>query len=408
MKPTLILAILVTLAPAAQSAAPGPEIVLPASPRPAHDPHVAFGDGRHLVVWQSGRAEHGDIYACRLGADGRALDGRAFAVSNATEDQGRPRVAAGGEQWLVVWADLRNGKDYDVYAARVSGDGKVLDAEGILVAGGADNQCRPDVAWNGQVWLVIWRAWEKGVAKKHSARYGARGARISPEGRVLDTKPLAIGRGSVTEPRVASAGGNWMVAWADKGACTATVTAQGKITHALAVRNKGMDNVRAPVTIASNRKDGYLISWRNGTTGGRSGTVHGMPYGAVRVDSTGKALGQTQLGGKEVAIEFPCAAWDGKGYAIVHFLGGRQRDRNRGRWVGYYNKVAVHLVSADGEYEGKVPVASTVGDDTKTALSPPYAPAGCGDGKGGTLVVYEKHPAKAGETSVIAARLVKR
>ena len=40
--------------------------------------------------------------------------------------------------------------------------------------------------------------------------------------------------------------------------------------------------------------------------------------------------------------------------------------------------------------------------------NPAYFPAAVGNGKGKTLVVYERHPAKAGDTILIAARLVKR
>jgi hypothetical protein len=69
------------------------EIVLPASPRAAHDPCVAHGEGAYLAVWQSGRAEKADLYACRLDASGKALDARAFAVSRAVECQERPRAS---------------------------------------------------------------------------------------------------------------------------------------------------------------------------------------------------------------------------------------------------------------------------------------------------------------------------
>jgi hypothetical protein len=35
-------------------------------------------------------------------------------------------------------------------------------------------------------------------------------------------------------------------------------------------------------------------------------------------------------------------------------------------------------------------------------------PAGAGDGKGNTLVVWERHPDKAGDTILIGAKLIKR
>jgi hypothetical protein len=123
MSPRTIIAALALLAGSALAAEVGPEVLLPASPRPAHDPCVAFGAGKYLAVWQSGRAEKADLYAGRLDEAGKALDAQPFDISKAAECQERPRAAWGKDSWLVVWADLRNDKDYDVYAARVSGDG---------------------------------------------------------------------------------------------------------------------------------------------------------------------------------------------------------------------------------------------------------------------------------------------
>lgn len=411
---SMVAALLACCAPAL-AAEVGPEAVLPASPGPAHDPCAAFGDGRYLVVWQSGRAASGDVYACRLDGAGKALDARPLAVSTAGECQERPRAAWGQDAWLVVWADLRNDKDYDVYAARVSGDGKLLDAEGVLLAGGEHNQCAPDAAWNGEQWLVIWRAWQ-------GDRYAVRGARVAADGKVLDPEGLKItdgpgGARGAAEPHVVAVGGKWLVGWGTRalqpvggggggqaGFFTNAVSGDGQAgPAACAAKNQGMDNVMCPTTLASDGKAGCLASWSNRSQGGRSGTQHGMPYGALRVDGDGKLLGTVELGGREVGVAQPSAAWDGKGY-VVAFYWGYVRHRDHGG--GFSRVVATHLVSAEGGYEGKVEVASAIGADE--GASPPYAPAACGDGQGNCLVVYEKHPARAGDPILIAGRLIRR
>jgi hypothetical protein len=393
----------------------GPESVLPASPKPAHAPAVAFGAGKYLVVWESGRAEAADLYGCRLDESGKALDAQPFVISGAKECQDRPRVAWGKDSWLVVWEDVRGDRDFDVYAARVSADGKCLDPDGILVAGGDNNQCNPDVAFNGENFLVAWRSWE-------GNKYLAAGARVSSDGKVLDATPLALSPGlkaetGVGEPKVASAGGKWIVAWASRGygspgapggpagLFVSVVTGDGKAALSHMIKNQGMDNVKSPATAASNGKDGFLFSWYNGTTGGRSGSGHGMPYGAALCDLDGKQTGTTVLGGPKAHIQMPSATFDGRGYAVAFYVGGR---RHRDQGGGLTNTVAVHLIAADGKYEGRAEISSTAGYDDKTPLNPPFAPAACGGGDGKTLVVYEKHPARAGDGSVIAARMVRR
>ncbi len=98
----------------------------------------AYGNGTFLASWQSGRVATGDlcssspnfigsIVAARLDKAGKVLDQQPFVISDAADLQERPSVAYGGGVFVVVWQDLRNGKDWDVYAARVSSDGKVLD-----------------------------------------------------------------------------------------------------------------------------------------------------------------------------------------------------------------------------------------------------------------------------------------
>ena len=50
---TFIVVVALTLAglgAGASAAELGPEVVLPASPRPAHDPCVSYGDGKYLAV----------------------------------------------------------------------------------------------------------------------------------------------------------------------------------------------------------------------------------------------------------------------------------------------------------------------------------------------------------------------
>jgi hypothetical protein len=371
---------------------------------------VAYGNGKYLVVWESGRAEAADLYGCRLDESGKALDAQPILISGAKECQDRPRVAWGKDSWLVVWEDVRGDKDFDVYAARVSADGKCLDPDGILVAGGDNNQCNPDVAFNGENFLVAWRSWE-------GNKYVAGGARVSSDGKVLDAARLALSPGlhpgvGVGEPKVASAGGKWIVGWASRGygspdgggsgpngLYVSVVTADGKATLSHVIKNQGMDNVKSPATAASNGKDGYLFSWYNGTTGGRSGPGHGMPFGAALCDLDGKQTGMTIFGGPKAFVQMPAAACDGKGYLVVRWVGSRRNPN--GGFPEDTNKIAAFLIAPDGKFEGSVEVSSG-------KPNPSYAPAAAGDGKGGTLVVWERHPEKAGDTILIAAKLVKR
>lgn len=168
----------------------------PAEFRPQYFAHVAWSPAANfwLVVWQDGdptedgtaegRAQ--DIFAARVSADGKILDAKPIEVAAVKGAQQRPRVASDGRDFLVVWHDLRGGKDWDVYAARVSADGKVLDEGGCPVADGEHNQCFPDLVFAGGNCYVAW------LDMRHWPEYRVYGGRLSPQGQLIDRGGLEI------------------------------------------------------------------------------------------------------------------------------------------------------------------------------------------------------------------------
>jgi hypothetical protein len=90
---------------------------------------------------------------------------------------------------------LRNGRDWDVYAARVTAQGKVLDANGLVVAGGQHNQCRPDVGFAADFYLVVWQEFVgDGTPNTPGNAYVVRGKRVSSNGKPADDQPIEIAR----------------------------------------------------------------------------------------------------------------------------------------------------------------------------------------------------------------------
>ncbi|MCX7806832.1 MAG: hypothetical protein N3A38_16845, partial [Planctomycetota bacterium] len=144
-------------------------------------PAVAFGRDMFLVAWQDGW--HGDggnsrIHALRVGLDGKPLDAGPVEVAPAKSGvQENPRLAFFGGVFLIVWQDMRNGRDCDVLGARVSSDGKVLDAEPIAIAAGPRTQAMPDVAADEKGFMVVWHSFpgDDFQAKVYARRVGADG-----------------------------------------------------------------------------------------------------------------------------------------------------------------------------------------------------------------------------------------
>lgn len=183
------------------------------------NPAVAFnGTDTYLVVWEAGWEGEGfstDIMGARIGADGSRLDSAGFVICSAPGAQQRPVVAWGGSQWLVAWQDLRNGQDFEIYGARVSAAGQVLDANGALFYGGPNNQIQPALASDGTSFCLAWSDFRDG------ASYHIRLGRVSAAGLPLDgTAGVDADRNNAQErtcPRIVWTGSHWFVAWASYG-----------------------------------------------------------------------------------------------------------------------------------------------------------------------------------------------
>jgi large repetitive protein len=64
---------------------------------------------------------------------GVVLDPNGIPISTAVHEQQAPQVSFGGTNYFVAWQDSWSGED-DVYGARVSPGGTVLDPAGIPIS----------------------------------------------------------------------------------------------------------------------------------------------------------------------------------------------------------------------------------------------------------------------------------
>lgn len=198
----------------AASAVPhiGPEMVV--SSRAAdeeEDPVPSWNGERFLVVWQSTRSGRSDIYGTWVSPDRTVAPRDGFPIGQGPSDTLFPDVSWNGEVHLVVWQDLRSRRNWEIYGARVRSDGTVLEPEGLGVGLGAGNRRHPRVAWSGRVFLAVW------MQERPGAGWDIVAARIAPDGRVLDPEGLVVGGGArdQTRPAIAWNGRAFVVAWMD-------------------------------------------------------------------------------------------------------------------------------------------------------------------------------------------------
>jgi hypothetical protein len=94
-------------------------------------PSLSFDGTDYFIVWEAFGAIDPDIWGARVDLSGTLIDTTALHISSAAGEQRNPSVAFDGVNHLVVWEDARNGRDRDLYGARVSVAGEVLDPTGL-------------------------------------------------------------------------------------------------------------------------------------------------------------------------------------------------------------------------------------------------------------------------------------
>jgi hypothetical protein len=141
-------------------------------------------------------------------------------------------AAAGGDQQLVVWSDYRsqnsgnstNQSAGDIFGLRIDAEGNPIDQVPFAICVDFAEQRLPEVAWNGQNWLVVYRSQDP-VGEYFANRI--RAVRVSPAGVVLDQTPLVIATSDLPF-RVAGQNGQWLVTYTEYDANGSSAVAAGR------------------------------------------------------------------------------------------------------------------------------------------------------------------------------------
>ncbi len=318
-------------------------------------PAVARVGSVYLAVWV--HSSSGQVYGARFLADGTVLDPDGFAVETAGGWSRHVAVASNGTNFLVTWANSRNG-NLDVFAARVTPGGVVLDPNGLPIAvAKAGDQAAPAVAAVPAGWLVayhdaatgngdiraVWvdagggtgAAFDVSVTAERAqepaltfdganfvllwvlrrASQDVVGVRISTSGAVLDPSPLVVadGPGDEDMPAVGAISGQLLAVWSDtrNGDRDLYMT---RLTPALVPMDRPPTslthgaNAQRQVAMAVGR-GGWLALWHEQ----RSGAMDVM---GEHVDAFGRSTAVRPATGSPYQAE-PAVAFDGTNYLAV-------------------------------------------------------------------------------------------
>jgi hypothetical protein len=171
-------------------------------------PDISFDGINYLVVWEDTRNGNYDIYGSLVTPQGVVLNPGGIPISCVALNQQNCTVAFDGTNYLAVWDDYRSGSGRDIYACRLTVQGQVLDSSGICIVGGLSDQTAPDVAFDGENYLVVWR--DSSAADLGDIYC----ARVSPGGSVIGNYPITTMPGLQIEPSLArGSNGRILILW---------------------------------------------------------------------------------------------------------------------------------------------------------------------------------------------------
>jgi hypothetical protein len=236
---------------------------------------IASNGAGSFVVWEDARSGTNDIYGARV-QGGSMLDGTGIPISTAPLDQAHPAVAFDGTNYFVVW----DGQGGDIYGARVTAAGAVLDPGGIQITSTPSNaESYPAVAFDGTNYFVVW-----------NGSGGAFGARVSPSGTVLDPTGIAITTGGLY-PAVAFGGGTYLVTFGNQNLLGIGGRRVGTDGSVLDPADISIGSGAPDPQVAFNGTN-FLVAWQQGSSAGTR-DIRGArvtPAGAVLDSSPGLAI----------------------------------------------------------------------------------------------------------------------
>jgi len=221
---------------------------------------VSGANDRYLVSWPSATKEEA-LHVLRINDQQVAMDGSPIAISRSANYQGVPALSYGDGEALMVFDDFRNGKDQDVYALRLDTLGAPIGSP-ILVAGGAQNQREPRVAFDGTQYLVTWLN-EPAIGSDNQIQ----AARLSGAGVLLDMTPIDITNSDEHSGSAVASNGTGFMVFTNTDdnnnphTIEATrVDASGKVLDVPAKVVLGQHTAHGQLR-ASTDGSGYMVAW---------------------------------------------------------------------------------------------------------------------------------------------------
>ena len=328
-------------------------------------PDALFDGIQYFAAWDDQRDGGTDIYGARIDTSGNVLDPDGIPISTATSQQSRVDLAFDGTNYFAAWQDYRtSSNNTDIYGARITTNGTVLDPDGIEICARNEFQRFPDVEFNGLDFFVVWQddypnhilndikimgarvtsdgvrldnppieiadhtvnhylpavacdgticfvTWGGGKNLSGSEEYGIWGARVNQSGTKLDSYgvPLSLDDGLAEMPDVVLSGTDYFLVWKNERNLYANhFDGFGNPIEASPLRISNMPSMQWDATVASDGTDFLVLwnDWRHTVEENNSRGVYASRVTAAGevLDGSGIRISSVDAYGNEVVAAF--------------------------------------------------------------------------------------------------------
>ncbi len=315
------------------------------------EPKVAFDGVNSLVVWSDYRSGQADIYAARVSATGVVLDPQGIPLATQNRFETSPAVAFDGTNYVVVWAD--NVNNWDIVAARVTPGGVVLDPGGVVLVTGARVQQHPAIAFGGGVYLLTWQ--------ETVASIDLYAARLTPALTMLDPAGVVVSSAAGTQSgnqQVFTGGSGFFVTWEDSRTAArdiygAAVSTTGSLTVA-AQTQLSLDTVadEHEPTLATDGTN-LLLAWTAGGIGSQQVRFQVFSKTGVGVGNPAVTSPLT------FTSHTPSLIYDGAAYVLTWIVQGNSTDV-RAQGISSTGALAITSFTVSSAYGNESECAAAV------------------------------------------------
>lgn len=250
-------------------------------------PSVSCSDSIYLVCWSGKDVEFYNVYCARISSNGTVLDEDGFAVYPDTVSQSTPVTAYDGNNFIIVWCEY-DSHENSIRAIRVNGEGVVIDSTPITISKGIGAKYNVAISFDGSNFMAIWDD-----ARISGTEYDEWAARVTPQGVLLDTNgiPVDTSPGSQYRPSISFCEPYYLAMWSEDISGSPDIYAKRISPSGVLI-----DSSPLPVCTASGYQedvascavpDGYALGWKDGRLGFENSDIYGS-----FIDTSGSAIGE--------------------------------------------------------------------------------------------------------------------